>query len=97
MSSEKIQQYTNYLWSEVAFSWEFPIPRKKIPIPGILNPMGFLPKSVGSQSREFPGIFENPRDFGNSQKIQKMKKNPKMSKNEKKTLKLENPKNAYYY
>ena len=64
--------------AEVAFSWEFPIPRKKIPIPGILNPMGFLPKSVGSQSREFPGIFENPRDFGNSQK------NPKNEKKSKK-------------
>ena len=36
--------------------------------------MGFLPKSVGSQSREFPGIFENPRDFGNSQKNPKNEK-----------------------
>merc|ERR1712159_260867 len=57
-----------------------PNPTKKIPIPGILNPMGFLPKSVGSQSREFPGIFENPRDFGNSQKIPKMKKIQKCPK-----------------
>ena len=39
-----------------------PNPTKKIPIPGMLNPMGFLPKRVGSQSREFPGIFE--RDLG---------------------------------
>ena len=61
-----------------------PNPTKKIPIPGILNPMGFLPKSVGSQSREFPGIFENPRDFGNSQKNPKNEKKTKMSKNEKK-------------
>ena len=62
-----------------------PNPPKKIPIPGILNPMGFLPKSVGSQSREFPGIFENPRDFGNSQKNPKNEKKQKCLKMKKKS------------
>ena len=52
--------------------------------------MGFLPKSVGSQSRKISEIFDSPRDFWN---FQKNPKNEKMSENEK-SLKMKE-KNLY--
>ena len=39
---------------------------EKIQIPGMLNPMGFLPKSLESQFRKISGIFKNPKKSRNS-------------------------------
>ena len=53
----------------------YPIPRKKIPIPGYWNPMGFSTQTLGSPSRDFrkyPGISW---DIPKSQKIPNLQKN----------------------
>ena len=42
--------YDSYIMTRGGLFVGIPNPTKKIPIPGILNPMGFLPKSVGSQA-----------------------------------------------
>ena len=46
--------------SEVGFAWEI-LFHENIAIPGILNPMGFSPKSLGSQYRKVSGILKNPK------------------------------------
>ena len=75
-----------------------PNPTKKNPNPGDFKSHGIFTKKCGipipgipRDFRKSPGFWEFPKNPKNE------KKNPKMSENEKKTLKIENPKNAYYY
>ena len=48
------------------FSWDFPS-QEKILIPGILNLMGFLQKSLGSRSRKSPGLKKNHKKLRESE------------------------------